>query len=127
MNKLWEEFKKEAELDLQSLVPKDSLNNNFWNRKLLLKKVIRKKLLELAQDFFQSLNLPEEVELKDITITGSIASYNWSKYSDIDLHLILDFSQVDENEDLVKEYFGGKIFSWNNKHNIRMNDHEGEI
>jgi len=127
MNKLWEEFKREAELDLQSLVPKDSLNRNFWNRKMLLREPIRQKLLQIAQDFFESLNLPEEVELKDVTITGSIASYNWSKYSDIDLHLILDFSQVDENEDLVKEYFGGKIFSWNNKHNIRMNDHEVEI
>ena len=127
MNKLWEEFKKEAELDLQSLVPKDSLNKNFWNRRMILRDPIRQKLLQIAQDFFNSLNLPEKVQLKDITITGSIASYNWSKYSDIDLHLILDFSQVDENEDLVKEYFGGKIFSWNNKHNIRMNNHEVEI
>ena len=93
----------------------------------MLREKIKKKLLLIAQDFFKSLNLPEGVELKDVTITGSIASYNWSKYSDIDLHLILDFSQVDENEDLVKEYFGGKIFSWNNKHNIRMNDHEVEI
>ena len=31
MNKLWEEFKKEAELDLQSLVPKETLNKSFWN------------------------------------------------------------------------------------------------
>jgi predicted nucleotidyltransferase len=127
MNKLWEEFKKEAEIDLQSLVPKESLNENFWNRKMILRKSIRQKLLQIAQDFFESLNLSEEVELKDITITGSIASYNWSKYSDVDLHLILNFSQVDENQDLVKEYFGGKIFVWNNKHNIRMNDHEVEI
>jgi hypothetical protein len=127
MNKLWEEFKKEAEIDLQSLVPKESLNKNFWDRKMILRKSIRQKLLQIAQDFFESLNLPEEVELKDITITGSIASYNWSKHSDVDLHLILDFSQVDENQDLVKEYFGGKIFVWNNKHNIRMNDHEVEI
>lgn len=127
MNKLWEEFKKEAEIDLQSLMPKDHLHKSFWNRKMMLREPLRQKLLLIAQDFFKSLNLPEGVELKDITITGSIASYNWSKYSDIDLHLILDFSQVDENEDLVKEYFGGKIFSWNNKHNIRMNDHEVEI
>lgn len=127
MNKLWEEFKKEAEIDLQSLMPKDHLHKSFWNRKMRLREPLRQKLLLIAQDFFKSLNLPEGVELKDVTITGSIASYNWSKYSDIDLHLILDFSQVDENEDLVKEYFGGKIFSWNNKHNIRMNDHEVEI
>ena len=124
MNKLWEEFKKEAELDLQSLVPKDSLNSNFWNSKMLLKKVIRKKLLELAQDFFQSLNLPEEVELKDITITGSIASYNWSKYSDIDLHLVINYEDFDENPDTMKELFDSLRSNWNKKHTIMIRGHE---
>lgn len=127
MNELWEEFKREAKLDISSLVPKDTLQRSFWNGKKRLKKPVKEKLLQIANDFFKSLNLPEEVKLKDITITGSIASYNWSKYSDVDLHLILDFSDVDENFDLVKEYFGGKIFAWNNKHAIRMNDHEVEI
>ena len=127
MNELWEEFKREAEIDLQSLVPKDSLHRSFWNRKNTLKEPVRQKLLQIANDFFESLNLPENVVLKDITITGSIASFNWSKYSDIDLHLIIDFGDVDENEELVKEYFGGKIFVWNNKHDIKMNEHEVEI
>ena len=126
MNELWEEFKKEAEMDLDSLVPKDSLKRSFWSG-LQLKKSVKEKLLQIANDFFKSLKLPTNVVLKDITITGSIASYNWSKYSDIDLHLIIDFSEIDDNEELVKEYFGGKIFIWNNKHNIRINDHEVEI
>jgi len=127
MNKLWEEFKREAEIDLKSLVPKEKLHSSFWNRKLKLKNPIRQKLLQIAEDFFESLNLSESVKLKDITVTGSLAAFNWSKYSDIDLHLIIDFAEVDENEDLVKEFFGGKIFAWNNKHNIKMNDHEVEI
>jgi len=127
MNKLWEEFKREAELDMAALVPKDTLQRSFWNNKRDLKASVRKKLLEIANDFFESLKLPENVKLKDITITGSIASYNWSKYSDVDLHLIIDFSDIDENFDLVKKYFGGKIFIWNNKHSIKMNDHEVEI
>ena len=127
MNELWEEFKREAEIDLQSLVPKDFLHRSFWNRKMILKESVKQKLLQIAEDFFESLKLPENVTLKDVTITGSIASFNWSKYSDIDLHLIINFSDVDENEELVKEYFGGKIFVWNNKHDIKMNDHEVEV
>ena len=125
MNELWEEFKREA--DIQPLMPKNTLQPSFWNHKNLLKKSVRNKLIEIANDFFESLKLPVNVKLKDITVTGSIASFNWSKYSDVDLHLIVDFSDVDENQDLVKEYFGGKIFIWNNKHNIRMNNHEIEI
>tara|TARA_Y100000034_G_scaffold135420_1_gene207272 strand:+ start:1800 stop:2786 length:987 start_codon:yes stop_codon:yes gene_type:complete len=127
INKLWEEFKQEVEVDIQSLVPRDKLQPAFWNRKMRLKEPVRRKLIQIARDFFESLNLPPKVKLKDVTITGSLAAYNWSKYSDVDLHLILDFEDIDENEDLVKEYLGGKIFVWNMKHNIKMDDHEVEI
>jgi len=124
---LWEEYVRENEIDLQSLIPKDNLQPSFWNNKLELKKSIADKLMEIAKDFLESINLDTEIELKDVTITGSIASYNWSKYSDVDLHLIIDYKDVDENEDLVKEYFSGKIFVWNTKHEIMMNDHEVEV
>ena len=124
---LWEEFKKEADLDIESLVPKEKLQPAFWNHKMMLNKSVRQKLLQIADDFFQSLDLLKSVKLKDVIITGSLSGYNWSKYSDIDLHILLDFLDVDENEELVKEFFGGKIFIWNNKHNIKMNDHEVEI
>jgi len=127
INQLWEEFKQEVEVDINALIPKTKLQPSFWNHKMILKESVRKKLNLIAKDFFESLKLPRSVKLKDVTITGSIAGYNWSKYSDLDLHLILDFSDVDENEELVKEYFGGKIFVWNTKHNIRLNDHEVEI
>ena len=79
MNTIWEEFKREAEIDLQSLIPKDSLHRSFWNGKMMLKEPVRQKLLQIAQDFFDSLKLSENVTLKDVTITGSIASFNWSK------------------------------------------------
>ena len=127
IRELWKEYIRENEIDLQSLVPQDNLQPSFWNKDLELKKSVADKLMEIAKDFLESINLDDSVELKDVTITGSIASFNWSKYSDIDLHLIVDYKDVDENEDLVKEYFAGKIFVWNTKHEIMMNDHEVEI
>jgi predicted nucleotidyltransferase len=127
IKELWEEYMRENEIDLQSLVPQDNLQPSFWNKDLELKKSVADKLMEISKDFLESINLDDSVELKDVTITGSIASFNWSKYSDIDLHLMVDYKDVDENEDLVKEYFAGKIFVWNTKHEIMMNDHEVEI
>ena len=38
-------------------------------------------------------------------LTGSLANYNWSSFSDVDLHIIVDFSQIDENYELVKGFF----------------------
>jgi|TARA_R110000824_G_C15225356_1_gene677990 hypothetical protein len=125
-NKLWEEFVRDVKkVDLSSLSPKESLNFALWNENMQLKPDIKQKLIKIAQDFFENLQL--DVEIEDITITGSSASYNWSNYSDIDLHIVVNYSKVDENIDLVREFFRGKVFIWNQKHKINVSDHEIEV
>ena len=54
-----------------------------------LKDNIRKRLIKIAKEFIDSTEL-DFIPI-DIVIVGSIASFNWSKYSDIDLHIITDF------------------------------------
>lgn len=124
--KLWEEFKRDVrKLNLSTLVPNDKLIPGIWDEKENFNPEVRQKLLKIAQDFFESLDL--DVAIDDITVTGSGASYNWSKMSDIDLHILVDYRKVDENTDLVGDYFRGKIFVWNQKHDIEFFDHEVEI
>ena len=48
--------------------------------------------LEAAKLFIDKL--PFEVDVEDITLTGSLANYNWSSYSDVDLHIIIDFTDL---------------------------------
>ena len=124
--KLWEEFVRDVKkVDLLSLSPKESLNFALWDQNMQLKPDIKQKLVKIAEDFFENLKL--DVEIEDITITGSSASYNWSSYSDIDLHILLNYSKVDENIDLVREFFRGKVFVWNQKHEISIFGQEVEI
>ena len=54
----------------------------------------------IADDFFETLDIGW-VEISDIILTGSLANYNWSRFSDVDLHILVDFGEVDENEELV--------------------------
>jgi predicted nucleotidyltransferase len=123
--KLWEEFVRDVKnVDISTLAPKSELNAALWDENRL-KPEISRELLEIAQNFFENLDL--DVEMDDITLTGSSASYNWSKYSDIDLHILVDFKKVDENTDLVREFFRGKVFVWNQKHKIEIFGHEVEI
>jgi muramidase (phage lysozyme) len=92
-----------------------------------LKPEVREKLLEIAQDFFESLDLPEGTQLKDIKLTGSLANYNWSKFSDFDLHLVLDFSEIDDDEEFVRNYFMAKKGIWNDAHNINIYNFPVEV
>ena len=43
------------------------------------------------------------------------------------MHILIDFKEVDENVDLVKDYFDAKRYVWNKTHDIMINKHEVEI
>ena len=105
------------------------INNNlksaFW-RDNSLDPAVSQKLLAIATKFFDDLGL-DGASLEDITFTGSLANYNWTRYSDIDLHLLVDFSQIDENIELVREFFNAKTSLWNKMHDTLVLNHEVEI
>ena len=62
-----------------------------------------------------------------MTFTGSLANYNYSPFSDVDLHVLFDFSDINEDEELVREYFQAAKSVWNFMHDIRMKGYEVEI
>ena len=103
----------------------NTLKSQIWSGDAL-NPSISEALIAIANDFFDNLDL-NDAELEDITFTGSLANYNWTKFSDIDLHLLLDFSKVDENTELVREFFNAKTSLWNKMHNILVKNHEVEI
>ena len=103
------------DIDLSSFEIKNELNPKFWKDKKLDSR-IRLKLLDIADDFIDFLDI-NWVEPEDIIITGSLANFTWNEdYSDIDLHILYKFSDVDERTDFVEGYFDGKKKEWNDKH-----------
>ena len=109
---------------LKSFEVHDTFDPEIWDGETLNPEV-RAGLLKIAKDFL--IDLPFDLEPKDITLTGSLANYNWSKYSDIDLHIIVDFTEVDENLELVRQFFRQLQTNWNNRHDIIMKGYEVEI
>jgi hypothetical protein len=102
------------DVDVSSFDGKEVLCPELWDG-THLKSDVRMKLLNVADDFIDYLNI-DWVNPEDIILTGSICNYNWSEYSDIDLHIMVDFTQVDENVKLLKEYFNSKKTNWNIDH-----------
>lgn len=102
------------DVDLSSFEVKDELNPKFWINDKLNSRV-REKLLDLADDFIDSLSV-RWVKPKDIVFTGSLANYNWSKYSDIDIHIIVKYKDVYEKKEFVEDYFNMKKEEWSRTH-----------
>ena len=114
----------EEEVEPESFDTHDTLQPDIWDGERI-KPEIREKLVEIAMDFMEGL--PIAVDVKDITLTGSLANYNWSNYSDVDLHIIVNFLDVDENTALVKAFFDNARMKWNNDHDIKMKGYDVEI
>jgi hypothetical protein len=111
---------------INSFGTRDSLNPKIWDKDDTLNKEVREKLLGVANEFINFLGVPILVE--DIIFTGSLSNYNWSKYSDIDLHVVADFTQFsDELLPLYQELFKVKKTLFNTDHDIKIFGYEVEL
>jgi predicted nucleotidyltransferase len=128
--------------NLQSIIKsfhlQDNLNPKVWylpdekymgnpqGQNYKMRPLVRERLLEIANIFIEFLDV--NVIINDITMTGSLANYNWSKYSDVDLHIMADFKQFSEEElPLYKELFTLKKTIFNEKHNITIFGYDVEL
>jgi len=128
-NPQWKKFLEELtdpdSVDVSSLEAKDTLAPGLWEKDRL-KPEIGDALYRLAKEFFESLKLDPNIKIKDVILTGSTATYNWSDYSDVDLHILIDFNYLKDRE-LMIDYFKEKTRNWNNTHNIFMKGFEVEM
>lgn len=110
---------------ISSFKLQDELNPKLWDGETLKPKV-REKLLEISYEFIEYLGV--DLIVGDITMTGSLANYNWSEYSDVDLHILADFKQFSDSEKILyEELFKLKKTLFNVKHRISILNFDVEL
>lgn len=102
------------DVDLKSFELQTRLSD-IWEKDGTLKLAVRDRLLEIADDFWDTIDI-DWIEPDGVLLVGSICNYNWSAFSDIDLHLVVDFKEIHKNADFVQDYFNEKKKDWNNTH-----------
>ena len=119
------EFVKSDFDAIKSFYIKDELSQKVWDD-FKLKDEIKEQLITIGQDFFEKTEI--EVDVKDIVFCGSLCNYNWSeKYSDFDLHIIIDFNDVNEDYELVEKLCDYAKKMWNSQHDIKIKEYDVEI
>jgi len=92
------------------------LNPKIWGRDEHLLPEVREKLTAIADNFREFLGVGN-LDVRDITISGSNAAYNYTPYSDIDLHLVVEFP---ENNEIYQELFNAKKYQYNDEHKLSI-------
>lgn len=119
------EYTKSDLEPIKSFTLKDNLDDRIWNNFELNEK-LRIKLLEIGKDFFDTVGI--DTNIVDIVLVGSLCNYNWSeKYSDYDLHVIIDFSVIKTDDEILKNLCQYAKTIWNEQHDIKFFGYEVEI
>ena len=98
------------------------LNPRIWGRDEHLLPEVREKLLAIAENFQEFLGVPD-LDVKDITVSGSNAAYSYTPNSDIDLHLVVAMP----SDPVYQELFNAKKYQYNDEHNIRIGGADVEL
>jgi len=103
------------------------LNPDLWTGNTLRAKV-KQALLKIANEFENFLETPA-VDVIDVILTGSMANFNWTSHSDVDLHLIVGNKEAEKKKDGIDitELFWAKKALWANQHNITIFGHPVEV
>jgi len=104
----------------------DTLHPEFWTDDNFNEEVLN-SIIEIVEDFIKDDDHITPEMIDDIQLTGSLANFNYSQHSDLDIHILLDFAKINEDESIVKRALDGKRFIWNLTHNIEFNNHEVEL
>jgi hypothetical protein len=71
--------------------------------------------------------LGDDIFVDDVVLTGSLSNFNWSEYSDFDLHILIDLQQFEKDGPLYKELFDLKKFIFNERHDIKIYGYDVEL
>jgi predicted nucleotidyltransferase len=110
---------------LKSFDIKDTLLPEIFDENNEIKKDAKAALIKIAKYFLKFLDMDLKVE--DLILTGSSANYNWSNYSDIDLHVLIDFENETSDVSTLKKYFDSKKNTWNKDYDIKFKDYDVEL
>mgnify|MGYP003345351490 CR=1 FL=1 len=101
----------------------DQLNPTFWDGQVLRPKV-RSQLKKIALAWIDYVGI-DKGSIEDILLLGGNAGYNYTKYSDLDLHVVVDKSKTNCSE-LLADYYKDKKQLWTLTHDIKIYGHAVE-
>jgi len=98
---------------LKTVTVRRTLNPRIWDGEDL-KPEVKSKLLKIARAFEQFVGV--DLDVVDLTLTGSNANYTWTRHSDLDLHLIVPGVPSDAE----RELYSAKKALWAEQHDITI-------
>lgn len=100
----------------------EELNPVLFDENAKLKPEVKEKINEIVDEFLKEFaEVDVTLDVQDIILTGSNASYNYTKDSDLDIHIVADTSKIEDTLKLHKVIYDAYKSSFNKKFKIELN------
>ena len=103
----------------------DQLNPKLWDDAQQLKPEVKKKIIEIVNYFEEGLQVP--LNIVDIQLCGSNASFNYTEKSDLDVHIIANFEVVTEDTEILQTVYDLEKSRFNKDYDITIHGVEIEL
>ena len=94
------------------------LNHRIWNDDMTLKDGVAQAINKIVDQFVNDLQVP--IDIVDITIVGSNASYNYNEYSDIDVHIVVNTETLPYDSKMLKLLYDSARNKFNREYDITI-------
>lgn len=108
---------------VEKIVVQDKLNSKIWDSNNKLREEVKEAVLKIANEFVEELKF--DIDVADVHIVGSNASYNYTENSDLDVHLIVRFDE--ENKELKQQLCALATSSFNKNYDIGIHGVNVEV
>lgn len=120
---VWEEIaepSEESNSELEEDIEKhDQLNPKLFDEGNKLKPEVREKIFEIVKEFTDGLIQDNiKFDISDIILVGSNCSYNYTKDSDLDVHIRMKTNSLDCPDNLYPLLYSAYRSMWNSKMDI---------
>jgi predicted nucleotidyltransferase len=99
----------------------DTLNPKLFTESGMMHGEVRRALIDIARHFKDFIGV--ELDVKDITVSGSNAAFSYTEHSDLDLHIVVTVPDKPE----FRELLDAKKNVYNARHDIKVRGIDVEL
>ena len=101
------------------------LNPKLWDENNRLLDDVKVKIFEIVEHFCSTCDVP--ISIADIHLVGSNCSYNYTEYSDLDVHIVCNFELISPQKELLQVLYNALKAKFNAEYDIKVRGIDVEI
>ena len=95
------------------------LNPKIWQSNMKIRPELRSKLLQFGKTWQTFAGIPNAAVV-DVTLTGGNANFNYTPFSDLDVHILVDKKKLTAFGPKLDEFMQAKKQLWTLTHNVKI-------